>query len=140
MTTQPQVDLRIIKPEEIFQYWQVVSTSDAAKRHSIEDLSWQFGKVASGELSSVGFFRDQELSGLVIFETKQFQRDGRLELHAITRQIWAPRNARQFLPMLMAKLKEWGYTKLGGGTTEDGKTMARLFGFKILYTYIEKEL
>lgn len=137
----PEIELRIIKPEEIFQYWDEVSHSEITKLYSIQDLSWQFGKVACGELSAVGFYSDKGLEGLVIFETKQIPvSDGKVGLHAITRQIYAPYNARRFLPVFLDRLREWGYTKVGGATVRDGKAMARLFGFKSVYTYIEKEL
>ena len=134
------VELRIIKPEEIFQYWDELSKSDILKVHSIQDLSWSFGKVASGELSAVGFFESQVMKGMAIFETKQVPMNGKVEAHAITRQIYAPYRARHFLPMFLDKLKEWGYTKIGGARIGDGRAMARLFGFRVIYTYIEKEI
>lgn len=142
MTTQALTpELRIIKPEEIFQYWDELSHSDIVNLYSIQELSWQFGKVASGELSAVGFFEGSALKGMVIFETKQVPAsNGMVGLHAITRQIYAPHNARRYLPKFLAQLKEWGYTRLGGARIGDGLAMARLFGFKVVYTYIEKEL
>ena len=134
-------ELRIIKPEEIFQYWDELSQSDIVNLYSIQDLSWQFGKVASGELSAVGFYEGELFRGMVIFETKQVPgNDGKVGLHAVTRQIYAPYNARRYLPMFLAQLKKWGYTRLGGARIGDGRAMARLFGFRVVYTYIEKEL
>lgn len=139
--TTPEVDVRIIYPEEIFHYWDKVLDSDITKVHPIRELAWQFGKVASNELAAVGFFENKELKGLCIFETKQVPvGNGKVTLHAVTRQIYAPYNARRFLPMFITKLREWGYTKLGGATVHNGRTMARLFGFRIVYAYIEKEI
>jgi len=136
-----EVELRIIKPEEIFQYWDELSRSDIAKLYPVSDLAWQFGKVASKELSAVGFFRSDRLEGMVIFDTRQMPGpNGTVSLQAVTQQIYAPFNARKFLPMFLDQLKACGYTKLGGATVRDGSAMARLFGFKVVYTYIEKEL
>jgi hypothetical protein len=138
--TVPDVELRIIEPKEIFQYWDELSNSEIVKLYSIKDLAWQFGKVASSELGAVGFFSENTMKGMVIFETKQVPGNGKVELHAVTRQIYAPKNARRYLPMFLDKLKEWGYSKIGGARIGDGQAMARLFGFKVVYTYIEKEL
>ena len=140
MTIQEQTEVRVIKSSDIFQYWEQLKESNILETHKIEDLSFQFGKVACGEWSALGFFEGQSLKGMVIFESLQIPVNGKMEWYAKTRQIYAPYNARRFLPMFEQYLKNCGYRKVGGATARDGKAMSRLFGFKVLYTYIEKEI
>lgn len=132
--------VRVIKPEEIFQYWDELSRSDIPSLYSIQDLSWQFGKVASGELAAVGCFDKDVMKGLVIFETQRVPVNGTVELKAVTRQIYAPHNVRRVMPEFMRWFRSKGYKKLGGATVRDGRAMARLLGFKVIYTYVEREV
>jgi len=132
--------IRVIKPEEIFQYWEELSTSDITRLHPIKELSWQFGKVASGELSAVGFFEDEVMKGLIIFETQRVPVNGSVELKAVTRQIYGPHNTRRYAKEFADWLHGQGYKKFGGITMRNGDAMARLIKGRVVYSYVEREV
>jgi hypothetical protein len=135
-----EVELRIIKPEEIFQYWDEISKSKLSSLYDINGMARQFGKIACGEHSAIGFFEHGMFKGIVSFETKQHNVNGEVKLYAVTNIIYAPYRAMEFLPLFMETLKGRGYYKFGGARVGDGKALARLVNAKVVYTYIEKEL
>ncbi len=133
-------EIRQVEPEEIFKYWEEVSHSEILKVHTVKELAWGFGKVASGELLGVGFFEEGDFKGLVILESLQVPMDGGVGWYAKTVQIYAPGNGRRFVPEFEGWLRGRGYRKVGGATKREGEGMSRLFGYEKLYTYYEKEL
>jgi hypothetical protein len=135
-----EVELRIIKPEDIFQYWDEISKSKLASLYSVNTMAIQFGRIACGEHTAIGFFENGIFKGIVSFETKQHNVNGEVKLYAVTNIIYAPYRAMDFLPLFMETLRGKGYYKFGGARAGDGQALARLVKAKVVYTYIEKEL
>jgi len=124
--------------EEILKYWPLLKDSKIATLYGLDQLAYDFGCVLTGKYVAVKGTINGKLRVIVIFDSQVSDQRG---LCAVIKQVWSPGAMRRFRDPFFAKLKEWGYSKVGGGSAKDtDRAFCRLLGLERKFTYFEKEI
>ena len=138
MIAQDVVLEPISSREEIIEYWPLLKNSRIVKLYGIDQLLYDVGGVLTGIHIALKGTIGGKLRLIVIFETQVY---GNKQLCATIKQIWGPGSIRHFKDLFYAKLKEWGYSKVGGGSAKDtDRAFCKLLGLERKFTYFEKEV